>query len=155
MAQLEVAGTGALAQPLAGRKLLFLQSLGAEAEGADLRIGQLCFCSQTCFGSCSAGGTCFLQSIWSNVKHSAKLCQNTAHLPGVLVRNNRALEALLSIQACSRMGCCLAASTAEVKPWAWCCPGSDTAVWLHRLGEQAVSPISACCPWCTRFDILP
>lgn len=44
VAQLMVAGTAALAQPVAGTKLLFLQSLGARAEEADLLIGEHYFC---------------------------------------------------------------------------------------------------------------
>lgn len=44
VAQLMVAGTAALAQPLAGTKLLFLQSLGAQTEEADLLIGEHYFC---------------------------------------------------------------------------------------------------------------
>lgn len=42
--QLAVAEAEALAQPLAGGKLFFLQRFGARAEGADLLIRDLRFC---------------------------------------------------------------------------------------------------------------
>lgn len=42
--QTAVAKAGVLAQPFAGGKLFFLQRFSAQAEGADLLIGELCFC---------------------------------------------------------------------------------------------------------------
>lgn len=125
---LVVADAGALAQPLAGRKLFF-QHFGAEAEGTNLLIGEQWFCWWTRLGSYSADGAFFSQSIQSNIKYHVKLCQNIPCLPGVTIRSNQALErfccllhSMLQKTLLSRpatcLGHCSAASTAEVNPWA-------------------------------------